>query len=60
VSRHSSQRASPPSRCSGTLTPPRRHRRLAFYWIVYLYWIGAVPAVILLGLLVLPPAPRET
>jgi solute:Na+ symporter, SSS family len=25
------------------------------YWIAYLYWIGAVPAVILLGLLVLPP-----
>jgi hypothetical protein len=32
---------------------------LRFYWIVYL-WIGAVPAVILLGLLVAPPAPRET
>jgi hypothetical protein len=29
------------------------------YWMVYLYWIGAVPAVILLGLLVLPPEPRE-
>jgi hypothetical protein len=39
---------------------PVRHRRLGFYWIVYLYWIGAVPAVILLGLLVVPPAPRET
>lgn len=32
---------------------------LHLYWIVYLYWIGAVPAVILLGLLVLPPEPRE-
>jgi hypothetical protein len=32
---------------------------LRLYWIVYLYWIGAVPAVILLGLLVLPPAPRQ-
>ena len=29
------------------------------YWIVYLYWIGAVPAVILLGLLVLPEWPKR-
>jgi solute:Na+ symporter, SSS family len=33
---------------------------LGFYWMVYLSWVGAVPALILLGLLVLPPLPRET
>jgi solute:Na+ symporter, SSS family len=30
-----------------------------FYWIVYLYWIGAVPAIFLAGLLMMPPDPPE-
>jgi hypothetical protein len=30
-----------------------------FHWIVYLYWIGAVPAIVLAGRLMMPPDPPE-